>query len=197
MNTIGFLGVPEPGDEAQRLFDDDVSGIGYVMNTSRLWAYQPATLNGLVGLLEETSSVHGLDLRQRAVLITACASALGDSYCSLAWGGKLADASDAPTASGVLRGDDDRLTAGERVLADWARKVARDPNGTSGADVQALRDAGFGDAQIFAITVFVALRIAFSTVNDALGVGPDAAFRATAPSLLVDAITYGRPIDEK
>ena len=38
--------------------------------------------------------------------------------------------------------------------------------------MQALRDAGFDDAQIFAITVFVAARLAFSTVNDALGARP-------------------------
>ena len=46
---------------------------------------------------------------------------------------------------------------------------ARDPNSTTAADVQSLRDAGFDDGQIFAISVFVALRIAFSIVNDALG----------------------------
>jgi len=56
----------------------------------------------------------------------------------------------------------------------WARTVTRDPNGTSAADVQALRDVGLEDGQIMAVTVFVALRIAFSTVNDALGAAPDA-----------------------
>ena len=40
--------------------------------------------------------------------------------------------------------------------AAWARKVARDPNSTTPADIQALRDAGFDDGQIFAITAFVA-----------------------------------------
>ncbi len=60
-----------------------------------------------------------------------------------------------------------------------------------------LRDAGYGDAAIFAITVFVALRIAFSTVNDALGVRPDAAFRSTAPEAVLNAVTFGRPIDDE
>ncbi len=80
-------------------------------------------------------------------------------------------------------------------MAVWARKVARDPNGTSAADVQELRDAAFSDDQIFAITVFVALRIAFSTVNDALGICPDAALRSTAPQEVLEAVTFGRPID--
>ena len=60
-------------------------------------------------------------------------------------------------------------------MAAWARRVTRDPNGTSTKDVQELRDAGFSDADIFAMTVYVALRVALSTVNDALG-------RARAPS---------------
>jgi alkylhydroperoxidase family enzyme len=197
MSEIGFLGIPEPTAEAQRLFDDDVSEVGYVMNVSRLWAYQPATLLGLFDLLRETTLAHALDVRRRGILIAACASAFGDSYCSLAWGRKLAEVTDAQTASGVLRGDDDGLTPGERAMANWARKVARDPSHTGGADVQALRDAGFTDAQIFAITVFVALRLAFSTVNDALGARPDAALRSTAPDAVLDAVTFGRPIDDE
>jgi hypothetical protein len=45
--------------------------------------------------------------------------------------------------------------------------------------------------------VFVALRLAFSTVNDALGVQPDAALRTTLPSAILDAVTTGRPIQQE
>ncbi|MBB5774982.1 hypothetical protein [Nonomuraea jabiensis] len=38
------------------------------------------------------------------------------------------------------------------------------------------------------------LRIAFSTVNDALGARPDAALRSTAPRSVLEAVTFGRPI---
>lgn len=196
MSGMGFLDVPAHSPEAQVIFDDDVAELGYVMNASRLWAYQPATVSGLFDLLRGTASAGGLTVRQRGILVLACVSALGDSPCSLAWGCKLTEASDARTASGVLRGDDEGLSAAERAMADWARKVTREPNRTDAADVQALRDAGYDDAQIFAITVFVALRLAFSTVNDALGVCPDAAYRSTAPEAVLAAVTYGRPIDE-
>lgn len=196
MSATGFLGAPEPTAEAQRLFDDDIAEVGYVMNISRLWAYQPAVLTGLFDLMRETISANRLTFRQRGILVAACASAFGDSYCALAWGSKLAEATDAHTASGVLRGDDDRLTCSEQAMAGWARKVARNPNRTSAEDVQALRDAGYSDPQIFAITAFVALRIALSTVNDALGARPDATFRSTAPEAVLDAVTFGRPIDD-
>jgi uncharacterized peroxidase-related enzyme len=197
--TVGYLAVPETTAAAQRSFDEDIAELGYVMNTSRLWAYQPETATGLFDLLRQAHAGQELSLRQRMILVSACASAFGDSYCSLAWGKKLAQESDPQTAAGVLRGDDRGLTEPERAMARWARRIAREPNATTAADVQTLRDAGFGDSQIFTITVFVALRLAFATVNDALGLRPDAALRTTAPDAVLDAVrdavTGGRPID--
>ncbi len=196
-HKIGCLGVPEATAEVQRMFDEDAAEPGcYVMNVSRLWAYQPATVTGLFTLLTQVNSADRLSPRQRSILVTACASAFGDSYCSLAWGSKLAKASDAQTAARVLVGVEDGLSTSERAMAAWARKVARDPNATTAADVQELRDAGFTDSQIFTMTVFVALRLAFSTVNDALGLRPDAALRSTAPAMVRDAVTFGRPIED-
>ena len=61
-------------------------------------------------------------------------------------------------------------------------------------DIEALRDVGFSDEQIFAMTVYVSLRIAFSTVNASLGAHPDAALGSTVPDAVLDAVTYGRPI---
>ena len=87
-----------------------------------------------------------------------------------------------------------RWTASERALARWARQLARDPNATTAADVQSLRAAGFDEAQIFAISAFVALRIAFSTVNDALGAQPDPQLGVETPAAVRDAVTFGRPI---
>ena len=143
MTTIGFLLAPEPSAEATQLFDDDIAELGFVMNASRLWAYQPGTVNRLFELMKVALSGAGLSLRERGILVTACASTFGDSYCSLAWGSKLAKWADAETAAAVLSGGDGPLSDPERALADWARKVARHPNGIAPADVQALRDAGF------------------------------------------------------
>ena len=191
-----FLTQPASTEASQKLFDADLDEIGFVMNASTLWAYQPETVTGLFDLLRTTKNHADLTFRQMGILVTATASTLGDAYCSLAWGKKLAGVSDAETAAGVLSGDDQRLTEAESAMADWARKVVRDPNATTRADVQALRDAGFDDAQIFAITVFVALRLAFSTINDALGAEPDAGLRQIVPEAVRDAVTFGRPIAE-
>jgi uncharacterized peroxidase-related enzyme len=192
--NAGFLAVPETSADVKRLYDADVEEIGYVMNVSRLWAHQPTTVEGLFELIGQTVRAGSLTFRQRGILVTACASALGDSYCSLAWGKKLAGAAGDDVAGSVLRGDDESLDESERALTRWARQVTRDPNSTDARDVQALRDAGYDDAQIFAITVFVALRIAFSTVNDALGARPDLALGESVPAPVRDAVTFGRPV---
>jgi alkylhydroperoxidase family enzyme len=196
MGRIGFLDPPFVTSEAQVLFDEDIAEDGYVMNVSKLWAYNPALVRGLFELMGDAISAHKLSFRQRGILVAACASTLGDSYCSLAWGIKLAGVSDPDIAAAVIRGTDEGLTDEERALASWARKVAKDPNGTTTQDVEVLRSAGFNDAQVFAITAFVALRLAFSTVNDALGVGPDPALRSAAPRQIVDAIEFGRPPED-
>jgi alkylhydroperoxidase family enzyme len=192
--STSFLADPDPTPAAQALVDADRSANGYVMNLTRLWSYQPQTKVGLFDLLAGVAADVDLSLRERAILTSACASTMGDSYCSIAWGGKLSSTSDEEVAVGVLTGSDEGLTDAERALARWARLVATDPNATTAADVQALRDAGWEDRQVFAITTRVALRMAFSTVNDALGVTPDAELRDTVPPAVVDAVTWGRPV---
>ena len=192
--TGSFLNEPLVSPQVQALYDQDLADDGYVWNVSRLWAHQPATLDRLFELMSQAFAPSGLSFRQRGILVTAAASALGDSYCSLAWGGKLGSVSDAALAAGVLQGSDAGLTDQEKAMAAWARKVARNPNATTPADVQALRDAGLGDGQIFAITAFVALRLAFATINDSLGVLPDAELAQSLPREVREAVTYGRPV---
>ena len=192
--TGSFLQEPPVSPDVQALYDEDLEDGGYVWNVSRLWAHQPDTQQRLFELMSQAFRPSGLNFRQRGILVTAAASALGDSYCSLAWGGKLGEASDAAVAAGVLNGSDARLTDQEKAMATWARKVARDPNATTPADIQALRDSGLDDGQIFAITSFVALRLAFSTINDSLGAQPDAQLALSVPREVSEAVTYGRPI---
>jgi uncharacterized peroxidase-related enzyme len=190
-----FLRRAAVSEAARAIFDQDISEIGFVMNASRLWAHRPEAMAALFELMHLVTSARPFTDRERGILITACASSFGDSYCSLAWGTKLAGLAGPQVAGRILRGEDNGLTAPERAMAAWARRIARDPTGTSAADVAELRQAGFSESDIFAMTVFVALRVAFSTVNDALGARPDAEFRSAAPAAVLDAVAYGRPID--
>ncbi|MHB1122456.1 MAG: carboxymuconolactone decarboxylase family protein [Ramlibacter sp.] len=102
--------------------------------------------------------------------------------------------SGATAAAAVLTGGDEGgLTARDRALAAWARKIVADPNSTTPAHVATLRSAGLDDRAIFEATAFVAFRFAFSTVNDALGANPDWQLVDTAPPEVRSAVTYRRP----
>jgi len=190
----GFLDEPAATPAAQQLYDGDVAGRGFVMNLSHAWAHEPGLQTGLKDLMGQAAAAGRLSQRQRAVLISAMASTLGDAYCSIAWGATLASETDPEAAAGVLRGDDGGLSdEADRALAAWARRVVRDPNGISADDVDELRSAGFDDRQILGITAFLAFRLAFSTVNDALGARPDRQLADEAPAPVRDAVVYGRP----
>ena len=189
---IGYLADPPSSAASDALAAEDVADVGYVMNLTRLWSYQPDAVRSLFDLTRAVTAETSLDFRRRAVLVAATASTFGDPYCSLAWGTRLAGVAGDDVAGAVLAGDDSGLDAAERALAGWARKVARNPHATTENDVGPLREAGFSDAEIFAATVFVALRLAFSTVNNALGARPDDRLRADAPAAVRDAVPRDR-----
>lgn len=189
--TAQFLPRAEVSDAARSLFDEDIEEVGFVMNVSRLWAYQPQALIGLFALMTESTSARPFTVRERGILVAACAATVGDSYCSLAWGTKLAEETSPRLAAGVLSGEDVELSTAERAMATWARRIARDPSSVRASDLDQLREAGFSDADIFAMTVYIALRVAFSTVNDALGAHPDAEYREKAPAEVLRAARTG------
>ncbi len=186
----GFLAAVVPDAAAQQVYDDDVAELGYVMNSSRLWAYDTAAGNDLLGLARRTAGAAGLSIRHRLLIVLATSAARTSSYCILAWGTKFGSELDARSAAAVVAGDDEPagLDRAEVALVRWVRKVAARPDSTASGDVDALRAAGWSDRQVFAITAFAALRLAFATVNDALGAEPDEPLRTTvAPELLAAA----------
>lgn len=191
-----FLTPPPDSPEVRALHEADLAQDGFVMNLTHLWAHDPPTNDAFTALLLRVGEVAGLAPSDRGVLVCATAATLGDSYCALAWGGRLSRLLDEATALAVLRGQYDQLPAREAALARWASAVTRDPNATTADDVAALRQVGYDDRQVFALTTYVALRVAFSTVNGALGATPDAPLRDVAPPAVAGTVTWGRGVEE-
>ena len=191
--AAGFLPDPPPSEAVDRMYAADLDAQGYVAHLTRLWATCPEALHLLSQTLGLAGHLGGLDYRQRQLLITAGASAMGDSYCSLAGGGRLAAAATSETAAAVIGGATETLSASDAALVSWARRMARDPNATTQADVDELRTLGFDDGQVFAVTLYVALRLAFATVNDTLGAAPDPELAERVPPAVLDAVSFGRP----
>jgi uncharacterized peroxidase-related enzyme len=188
-----FLAEPPEVEDTKAMFDSDRESDGYVANFTRLWGWRPEVFKEFYALRASLMESSPLTDRDFAVLVTSTASELNDSYCSLAWGNRLAGLADAETAGQVLGGQPaPALSERESALSAWARAVVRDPNGTRQEEVDRLREAGLGDQEIFDATAFIAFRLAFSTVNDALGAAPDRQLVDEVPEEVRAAVTYGR-----
>ncbi|MGW9197206.1 carboxymuconolactone decarboxylase family protein [Micromonospora chersina] len=195
MNSpAAFLTDPPLSPAVTAAYEGDLTSDGYVNNLTRVWCWRPDVLASFQAVRADLLAGSALSPREVAVLVAATAAARGDAYCALAWGARLADLSDEATAAQVLRGADGDLSERENALAAWSRQVVRDPNAATEAQVERLRDAGLGDQEIFEATTLIAFRLAFSTVNDALGARPDPQLAEKAPRLVREAVTFGRPV---
>jgi alkylhydroperoxidase family enzyme len=177
-----FLKTPPDSDATSAFYRGTIEAEGFVMNFSRLWAWRPQTCDAFSDLRGQLMAKTSLSPRECAVLIAATAASVGDAYCSLAWGTKLAAASDPSTAAAVLRGSGDD---------------ALDANATVAADVDALRAVGLSEQEIFDATALIAFRVAFTTVNGALGARPDWQLADAAPPAVREAVNYGRAVSER
>jgi uncharacterized peroxidase-related enzyme len=193
MNTsAAFLSDPPADPPVTAAYEADVASDGYVSNLTRVWCWRPDVMTSFQALRADLVATSSLSPREVAVIVAATAAARGDAYCALAWGNRLAELSDEATAANVLRGRNAGLSGREAALAAWSGQVVRDPNATTGADVSHLRQAGLSEQEIFEATTLIAFRMAFSTINDALGARPDPQLADKAPRLVRDAVTYGR-----
>jgi uncharacterized peroxidase-related enzyme len=189
-----FLDEPPANAETEAAYAADRDSDGYVGNVTRLWCWRPDLLTSFAELRVSLMKNSALTDRERAVLVTSTVAEWNDSYCSLAWGPRLAELTDDETAAQVLAGAPaPALSEREATLAAWARQVVRDPNATTSDDVVRLREVGLGEREIFEATAFIAFRLAFSTVNDALGAAPDKQLADEAPDVIRAAVGYGRP----
>jgi uncharacterized peroxidase-related enzyme len=188
-----FLGEPPRSEARDAMYAEERESEGYVSNHTRLWSWRPDLDKGFFALRTSLMESSALSDREFAVLVTSTAAALGDSYCALAWGPRLAGLSDDETAAHVLAGEPTAaLSEREAALAAWARRVVGDPNATTSQDVAGLREVGLGDGEILEATAFIAFRLAFSTVNDALRAAPDRELAGEAPDAVRAAVNFGR-----
>ncbi|WP_328529774.1 hypothetical protein OG984_00780 [Nocardioides sp. NBC_00368] len=187
-----FLEEPAPSAGQERLYAEDLADDGYVWDLTRVWAHQPEMKEQLQRLFDAAADAAGLTPRDKAVIVLAQAAAVGDSYCAVAWGKRLTDWADPKIAIAALTADDEPFSEREQALSSWARTVARSPGTSAPQDIQRLRDSGFKEPQIVALTIYAGLRTAFSSINSALGARPDAALADALDPDVRTAITWGR-----
>jgi uncharacterized peroxidase-related enzyme len=192
-----FVDEPEMTEALRARTEAVKSAEGFFMRWVRLWGWIPEVEELFRQARMKLDATTTLSPRERAVIVCATVSGVGDSYCSLAWGRRLAKLSEPTIPAELIKtGDANALSPRERALAAWSRRVVANPSGTTRDEVDALRAAGLSQREIVEATTLVAFRVAFAMVNSALGAQPDGPLGELAPVEVRDAVTFGRPIGD-
>lgn len=139
--------------------------LGVVPNLFRVVANSPAALEGYLGLNGALGKGQ-LDPRTRERIALAVAELNGCDYCLSAHtylGKNLAKLNDAEMAANREGGSQDATAA---AAVRFAAIVVRERGHVSNADVQAVKAAGYTDAQVLEIVGHVALNTLTNYVNE-------------------------------
>jgi uncharacterized peroxidase-related enzyme len=151
-------------DASQPLLDAVDKQLGTVPNLFRLVSLSPPALQGLLGLSGALGKA--LDLKTRNRIALAVAQVNGCDYCLSAHtylGLNLAKLTPDEVAL-ARRGASADARAGAAVA--FAAQVTRTRGKVSDADLQAVRAAGYSDAQIVEIVAVVAEHVFTNFVNN-------------------------------
>ena len=149
---------------AQPLLDAVKKQLGVVPNLFRVVANSPAGLEGYLGL-NGALGKGSLDARTRQRIAITVAEVNGCDYCLSAhtYLGRTSQARRRRVAANREGGSSDaRADAALR----FATRVVRERGRVSDADVQAVKAAGYDDAQVIEIVLHVALNTLTNYVNE-------------------------------
>ena len=167
---------------------------GHVANLTRLFAYRPEVYRAWRQLNSAIKA--NIDPRRYELATLAAAQRLRSSSCALAHGEVLRDrVYDAETVRAIASDRHNaNLDAVDVAVMDFSDRVAAGANAVTATDVAVLRAHGLSDADILDVALAAGARRFFSTVLDAMGVEPDAAYRTLLEPDLREALTVGRPV---
>jgi uncharacterized peroxidase-related enzyme len=166
---------------------------GYVPNYAKVFCHRPEVLARWGKLLAEIK--RPMDRRTFELVTFVAAHELRNTACTLAHGKVLREFFSNEQIVAIAAGKfDDTLTDAEAALLRFARQIAKDASRVTSGQVQALKNFGYGDAEIFDVAAAVAGRAFFTKLLDALGIEPDAPFRDLERSFR-EPLAVGRPID--
>lgn len=149
---------------AQPLLEDVQKQLGSVPNLYRVVGNSPAALEGLIGLAGALARGR-IDARTRTRIAIAVAELNGCDYCLSAHsylGKNLAKLEDSELAANREGGSSDSKAA---AALRFASKVVTARGHVTDLDVDAVRAAGYDDAQIVEIILHVALNTMTNYVN--------------------------------
>jgi uncharacterized peroxidase-related enzyme len=197
MSFIDTIRVNTATGDVRAMYERQRRSWGCVPNYAKLFSHRPRVLTAWADLIA-TIRVP-VDTRTFELVTFAAAYALGSSSRSLAHGKKLSERFLTPNEVAAIACEHEAsttLTAAEIAMVRFARKVVRHSSQVTQADMDARRDGGLDDAQIFDVACIAAGRAFFANLVEALGAPPDPAL-ATMDSRLATVLTVGRSVDQE
>lgn len=146
--------------------------LGSVPNMFRIIANSPQTLEGFLGLNGALGN-GSLDAKTRERIALAVAEINGCHYCLAAHsylGANLAKLSAAEISANRRGSSGDAKAA---IAVGFAAKIAHNRGKVSDSDLEAVRAAGYSDAEIVEIVGHVAVNTLTNYINEVLGTDID------------------------
>jgi len=168
--------------------------LGFVMSAAQCLTSREDLLPAYTDFVNTMRGGFTLSPRDWRIITLIAAREVRSTYCSMVYGKQLI--ADLGSKEMVLAVQRDFRSAGlsdrDVAMLVYAEKVARDATQIAQADIDALRKAGFTDANISDIALCAAFRCFIGRFFDAVGAGPEAAFLDDDP-VWRDTLTVGRP----
>lgn len=192
---MAFINTTSPAEAEGEIFDmyeRQQEAWGYVPDYALVFSHRPEVLARWGRLLAEIK--RPMSKRRFELVTFAAALELRNTACSLAHGTALTEFFSADDVRAMKNGRlPSALTAAEREMLAFSRKVAADASSITPTDMESLKHCGLSDAEIFDVAATAAGRAFFTKLLDALGVQADSIF-ARLDRSFVDELTVGRPV---
>lgn len=157
MARIQPLEMADAPEKSRPLLEAVQRQVGFVPNLYKSIAHAPSVLEGLLGFGQKLGT-GSLSAKLREQIAVAVAGSNTCDYCASAHtaiGSKLG-VSEQELAANLNGESDDPAT---QAVLNFARKISERKGLVSDAQIQALRDAGFGDGQIVEVFAQTILNI--------------------------------------
>ncbi len=192
MSFIDTIAPRDADGDVREMYERQQASYGYVPNYALVFSVRPEVLTRWGRLLAEIR--RPMSDRRFELVTLAAAQVYRHSACSLAHGAKLAEIIGEDEVVKLANGDDSSvLTAAEKEMLRYARRIAEDASQVTADDVARLKAHGLDDGEIFDIAAAVAGRAFLTKLLDALGSEPDRNFERLSTAMR-EVLTVGRPI---
>jgi uncharacterized peroxidase-related enzyme len=179
ISRFGTGSIQELPEDLRKAVDAIGERTGFVPNVFLALAHRPAELRAFMDLHNALMEKEGgLTKAEREMIVVATSAANNCVYCVVAHGAILRVRTKQPLLSDHLAINHRRadLTSRQRLMLDFAIKVATESHTLEETDFATLRDAGFTDDEIWDIGAITAFFAYSNRMADVTAMEPNAEF---------------------